>query len=120
MIPSRAFRRSDGSAVVQFILIVPAMMFCFGAVMACCALSNQKALLTQASAAIAERVSLADVEKAEFDQLAVGVLGGLGLRNARIEVETTDGVNVVHVADSSLAGIELEAVSFGAVEPSFK
>lgn len=110
------FRRSEGSAPAQFALISGPLLVSFTLALAVPGLGFQKSQLTAAASAIAERISLADVQEAEFESISESVLSKLGLADASFNLSARGAVQIVRVELRSLAGIELQAVSFAISE----
>ncbi len=109
------FRRSDGSAPIEFVLVVTPLLLSFGAVISVSTLGYQRSLLTAAATTIAERAALADVEEADLDAVSSGVFQSLGLSDATASLASDGHVKVAR-ASFFFFGFELEATGFASVE----
>lgn len=110
------FRRSEGSAPVAFLLIAGPLVASFAAVLLICLAGYQKALLTHAVHGVADRVTLADVEQSEVPEISQGIFNRLGISAATASVSFIDGFACVRASLTGVAGVRLEAVSYGFVE----
>lgn len=92
------------------------LILSFGAVFTVITLGYQKLQLTQAAFSLAELASLADVSLADFEQLAEQRLSAWELGDAGVSLSKSEGVAEVRLATRGIAGLELEATGFAAIE----
>lgn len=110
------FRRSNGSAVVDFVLVAGPLCFCFAMALIITFLGYEKSLTNLAATTIAERITLADVEPGDAESIVQGILNDLGLEAAEVAISDVAGLRRVAVQKQAFEFFSLESVSFGVNE----
>jgi Flp pilus assembly protein TadG len=110
------FRRSEGSAPLEFVLIAAPLLLSFNAVVSITVLGYQKSLLIAAATNIAERSALADVTQTDEEELVADALAGLGLQEVAFSLSSEGGVKVARASMLAFGVFEIEAVGFASIE----
>jgi hypothetical protein len=110
------FRRSDGSAPFEFVLISVPLIGAFSLVLWLTVLGYRETLLYAAANAVAERSALADVKAADLDELVSQVVTDLGVAGAKIAVSRSGSVAIAKAYLPETFGITLRATGLASVE----
>jgi hypothetical protein len=110
------FRRSEGSAPFDFVLISVPLVGAFSLVLWLTILGYRETLLYAAANALAERSALADVKAADLDELVSQVVADLGVIGAKVEITRSASVAIAEAKLPEAFGITLSATGLASVE----